>query len=39
MENSDNGKDVFVVSHDSKINSYELLDTASLAVTYGGNTE
>ena len=33
----DNGKDIFVVSHDSKINSYELLDTASLVVTYGGN--
>ncbi len=33
----DNGKDIFVVPYDGKINSYELLDTASLVVTYGGN--
>ena len=33
----DNCKDVFFVSHDCKLNSYVLLDTASLVVTYGGN--
>lgn len=33
----DNGKNIHVVSHDSPINSYELLDSAQLIVTYGGN--
>ena len=32
-----NGKNIHVVPHDSPINSYELLDTANLVVTYGGN--
>tara|TARA_Y100000591_G_C21812615_1_gene688810 strand:- start:1132 stop:1782 length:651 start_codon:yes stop_codon:yes gene_type:complete len=32
-----NGNNIYVVSHDSPINSYELLDTANLVVTYGGN--
>ena len=31
------GKNIFVVPHDSKINSYELLDSAHLITTYGGN--
>ena len=33
----ENGKNIFVVPYDGKINSYELLDTANLVVTYGGN--
>lgn len=33
----DNGKNIFVVPYNSKINSYELLDTADLVTTYGGN--
>ena len=32
-----NEKNIHVVPHDSPINSYELLDTANLVVTYGGN--
>ena len=36
-EKFDNGKNIFVVPYNSKINSYELLDTADLVTTYGGN--
>ena len=32
-----NGKNIFVIPYNSKINSYELLDTADLVSTYGGN--
>ena len=32
-----NGKNIHVVPHDSPIKIYELLDTANLVVTYGGN--
>jgi hypothetical protein len=32
-----NESNIHVISHNSQINSYELLDSSDLAVTYGGN--